>query len=90
MVFVVRSVNGGEGPLSISVTVTKKLEIIYCRFLWGDSMESGKYHLVPWDTIKRLLNQGKMDLKSYVKMNHALQGKGLWRRICTGKVPGIY
>lgn len=44
----------------------------------GDSKDR-RYHLVPWEEIKKPFPYGGLGVRSLVEMNIALQGKWLWR-----------
>lgn len=65
--------------LNIPSKVAKKLEMVQCNFLWGDSDNCKKYHLVNWLEVKKPLRDGGLGLRSLIKLNEALLGKWIWR-----------
>lgn len=54
------------------MNVTKKLEAIQCRFLWGGMEGYKKYHLVVWSGVKKPLALGGLGLRSLAEMNETL------------------
>lgn len=59
--------------------VLRRIEKIQCGFLWNDSVEKRKYHLVRWESVLKHLDQGGLDIRSIAKVNKPLLGKWLWR-----------
>lgn len=72
--------------LTIPVKVTRRVEAIRCRFLWGDEEDKSRFHLVKWDDVEKLIYQGGLRIKSLVEMNVALQGKWLWAILRKGMI----
>ena len=56
-----------------------KIDRIIWRFLWGDSDEMSKVHLVIWETITRLKEHGGLGIKSMHGMKLAFMAKMNWR-----------
>lgn len=75
--------------------VLQRIEKIQCDFLWNDSVEKRKYHLVRWESARKHLDQGGLDIRSIAKVNKPLLGKwvrrvgehsrGSWRKIIVCK-----
>ena len=59
--------------------VCKKLDKIYRDFLWGDTFDKKKMHLVNWDTMCLPKNLGGLGIKKTKKMNEALLAKAGWQ-----------
>ena len=59
--------------------IFQKIEKLQREFLWNDSVEKHKYHLVKWDFVSKTLAQGGLGIHSIEKVNKALLGKWLWR-----------
>lgn len=58
--------------LTIPVKIARRLQAIQSRFLWGDSEDRRRYHLVRWEEIKKPLKLGGLGLTSLVKLNLVL------------------
>lgn len=56
----------------IPVSVAKILERIQNQFLWGDSVEKKKVHLVNWSIITRRKRYGGLGIKRLIEHNAAL------------------
>lgn len=67
--------------LAIPTSVAEKLESLQNRFLWGDTVEHKRYHLVAWNELKKWVQCGGLAIRSLVDMNKVLQGKWLCRFI---------
>lgn len=65
--------------LKIPVNEVKELEAIEKRFLWGDTDNSHKYHLVNWDEIKQPKKMGGLGLRSLLALKKAFHGE--WVRL---------
>lgn len=65
--------------LHIPSKVAKKLEAFQCNFLWADTDNKRKYHLVKWSDLKKLLRNRGLGLRSLNNLNKALLGKWIWR-----------
>lgn len=63
--------------MTISKGVVKRLQVIQNHFLWGDTGESRKYHLVARNELKKPMHVGGFGLHSLIEMNEKLQGKWL-------------
>ena len=48
-------------------------------FLWNDSVDKKKYHLVRWETVCQPIDKGGLGICSIEKVNKVLLGKWLWR-----------
>lgn len=56
----------------------KELEAILNIFLWADTKEKRRYHLVRWDDVKKLIRRGGSGLRSITTINKALHAKWIW------------
>jgi hypothetical protein len=63
----------------IPAVVSKRIETIQRNFLWEDSEEVTKFHLVNWDIICTPFSNGGLNILSLRRFNEALLGKWLWR-----------
>lgn len=61
--------------ITIPVSVTKRLESVECRFLWGDLEEKRNYYLVVWYEVKKPIHLGELGLMLMVEVNRVFQGK---------------
>lgn len=68
-----------SSTLTIPVKVTRRLEVIQYRFLWGDEEGMMRYHLVKWEDVKLPINQGGLGIRSLAGMNVTLRRKWIWR-----------
>lgn len=76
-------------PLSVSQTTYSPclllllllplLEKCFCNFLWNDVRECKKYHLVDWNLICCLIQDGGLGIRCLRSRNKVLLGKWLWR-----------
>lgn len=64
--------------------VIKRLAAIQCRFLYRYEEGRRKCQLVRWEEVKKPLILGGLGLRSFVKLNQALQEKWLWRYVRKG------
>ena len=55
------------------------IEKIQRDFLWNDSIEKRRYHLVRWEKVCKATGQGGLGIRSFAKVNNSLLGKWLWR-----------
>lgn len=60
-------------------TVVKKLEQIQRKFLWGDSTEKRKLHLVKWERVTLSKKCGGLGIKKIHVQNLSLLSKWWWR-----------
>ena len=58
-------------------SVMRKIEKIQRDFLWNDSMQKRKYHLVKWESVCKPIDQGGLGICSIEKVNKALLGMAL-------------
>ena len=54
------------------------------KFLWRGKVQTKKFHLVKWDTVKRPKSKGGLGIRDPEQMNKALGEKFIWR-LATGK-----
>lgn len=47
--------------------------------MWNDALEKSKFHLVHWNQVRRLVEEGGHSIRAPRKMNSALLGSWLWR-----------
>lgn len=63
----------------LPISVANKLEKIQRQFLWGDSNEKRKLHLVGWDKVTKSKKRGGLGVKRLQVHNAALLCKWWWR-----------
>ncbi|XP_057975178.1 uncharacterized protein LOC131162580 [Malania oleifera] len=77
----------GVGPKTVTYFMTlfpipsaisKRLEGIQKRFLWGNTGEEFEYDVVKWGLVKRPMQTEGLKLRSLLTFNKALLGKWLW------------
>ena len=61
------------------MNVVQRIGKIQWDFLWNDSIEKMKYHLVKWETVRTPLAQRGLGIRLIEKVNKAVLGKWLWR-----------
>jgi hypothetical protein len=61
------------------ISVAQQLKRLQRNFLWGDSGEVSKHHLVSWDVVCSPVKDGGLGIRRLVDFNKALLGKWLWR-----------
>lgn len=61
--------------ITIPVSIAIKLESIQCKFLWGDSDEHRRFHLVVWNDVKKPVKYGGLGVRSLVEINQAFWGE---------------
>ena len=54
-----------------------RIENFHHDFLWNDTIEKRKYHLVRWNIVSKTIAQGDLAVHSIDKVNLALLGKWL-------------
>ena len=55
------------------------------KFLWqGGKVQTKKFHLVKWDTVKRAKSQGVPGIRDPEQMSKAMGAKMIWRLV-TGR-----
>lgn len=59
--------------------VANKIEKIQRQFLWGDSDNKRRLHLVNWEKIRRHKKHGGLGIKRLLEHNSALLAKWWWR-----------
>lgn len=59
--------------------VANKIEKIQRKFLWGDTEERKKLHLIGWDKLTRKKKYGSLGIKRLMEQNTALLAKWWWR-----------
>lgn len=65
--------------LTVPVQVTKQMEAIQNRVLWGDAENKRAYHLVNWEEDKLPMRMDGLGRRSITTMNKALHDKWIWR-----------
>ena len=65
--------------LCISVGVISSIRRIIFNYLWQGKSKEPKYHLVNWEILSRLLNQGGWGIKQLGRFNKSLCAKRLWQ-----------
>lgn len=63
----------------IPSSICDKLDKLNRNFLWGDTDEKGKIHLLSWDKVCKPKVKGGLSLKMTANMNHAMLAKARWR-----------
>ena len=63
----------------IPKNVRTRLERIQRNFLWGDTEERRKFHLVNWAEVCKDKKHGGLGLRHLEGLNQALLGKWLWK-----------
>jgi hypothetical protein len=66
---------------SLPKTLCDEMEKIQTIFLWGDTDQSRKPHLVNWEVCCLQKNDGGLGMKSPHQMNEAFLMKILWNLI---------
>lgn len=59
--------------------VANQIEKIQRQFLWGDSKEKKRLHLVKWDKVTKHRRFGGLGIKKLLEHNEALLAKWWWR-----------
>lgn len=60
-------------------SITKELDRLVRRCVWGGSEDQRKMHLVKWEVLCKLKEKDSIDLRHDVEMNKALLEKLSWR-----------
>lgn len=58
--------------------ITKKLEQLFRRYLWGDKEEKKKVHLVVWSEVTKPKSKGGLGIVPLQIRNQALLRKWNW------------
>ena len=71
------------------VLAAKNVINIICKeirkFLWqGGKVQTKKFHVVKWDTVKKAKNQGRLGIRDPEQMSKAMGAKMIWRLV-TGR-----
>ena len=65
-------------PKNVINSICKEIR----KFLWqGGKVQTKKFHLVKWDTVKRAKKQGGLGIRDPEQMNKALGAKLIWRLV---------
>ena len=68
-------------PRNVMNSISKKIK----KFLWqGGKVQTKKFHLVKWDTVKQSKNHGGIGIRDPEQMGKAMGARLVWRLI-TGK-----
>lgn len=57
--------------------IVRRTEKLQQDFLWNDTVETRKYHLVRWDHVCTLIANGGLGFRSISDVNKAMLGKWL-------------
>ena len=63
----------------IPASVAKRIEKLQRNFLWANSGDKPKFHLVKWDTVCSPISSGGLGIRKIRLFNEALLGKWPWR-----------
>ena len=68
-------------PKSVINSICKEIR----KFLWqGGKVQTKKFHLVKWDTVKRAKSHGGLSIRDPEQMSKAMGAKLIWRLV-TGR-----
>ena len=71
----------------LPTTISKELDKLNQNFLWGDTIEKKKVHLLNWKTITQAKKDGDLGLKRSKSQNLALLASKAWKlHFSTGEV----
>ncbi|CAN1192184.1 Putative ribonuclease H protein At1g65750 [Linum perenne] len=62
----------------LPVSITKSIDAKICNFVWGNTVDKRKTHLISWDTICRSKAQGGLGLRKAKELNEAYMMKLGW------------
>lgn len=65
--------------VKLPLSLCDKIDTVNKNFLWGDSNEKKKVHLVNWDTVCKHKLLGDLGIKKTDDMNQAMLTKVGWR-----------
>lgn len=76
--------------LTILSSIASRMETLFRNFLWNDSAEKHRYHLVNWNSCCRLLKNGDLGIRRIRDHNRALLANWIWRfgrdmKVCGGR-----
>jgi len=63
----------------LSQKISRQLDKLNCKFLWGDTTQHRHCHIISWETITTPKEAGGLGLKSTRHMNMALLMDQAWR-----------
>ena len=59
--------------------ISRQLDKLNCKFLWGDTANYRHYHIMSWETITTPKNAGGLGLKIVCHVNVSLLMNQAWR-----------
>lgn len=73
------STQGLDSFIQDSVSLSQNEDLLQRKFLWGDTKERKKLHLIGWDKLTRKKKYGSLGIKRLMEQNNALLAKWWWR-----------